>query len=123
MNILNNPALTLSINVPTMNSATIEIMRNRSLRATLLSLSTPSHEAHLLLTSRFSCNRYIPKVEEENRRIIFPAFSLMVSVFNSINARKLNKTDYNVFKGILGNWYYIFIQSFIIVGQMIMVTF
>ena len=54
--------------------------------------------------------------------IFFNIFVFM-QVFNSINARKLNKTDYNVFKGILGNWYYIFIQSFIIVGQMIMVTF
>ena len=54
--------------------------------------------------------------------IFFNIFVFM-QVFNSINARKLNKTDYNVFKGILGNWYYIFIQSFIIVGQLIMVTF
>ena len=54
--------------------------------------------------------------------IFFNIFVFM-QVFNSINAIKLNNTDYNVFKGILGNWYYIFIQSFIIVGQMIMVTF
>lgn len=54
--------------------------------------------------------------------IFFNIFVFM-QVCNSINARKLNKTDYNVFKGILGNWYYIFIQSFIIVGQMILVTF
>ena len=54
--------------------------------------------------------------------IFFNIFVFM-QIFNSINARKLNRTDYNVFKGILGNWYYIFIQSFIIVGQMIMVTF
>ena len=46
-----------------------------------------------------------------------------MQVFNSINARKLNKTDYNVLSGILGNWYYIFIQCFIIVGQIILVTF
>ena len=46
-----------------------------------------------------------------------------MQVFNSINARKLNKDEYNVFVGILGNWYYIFIQSFILCGQVLMVTF
>ena len=54
--------------------------------------------------------------------IFFNIFVFM-QVFNSINARKLNKTDYNVLSGILGNWYYIFIQCFIIVGQIILVTF
>ena len=54
--------------------------------------------------------------------IFFNIFVFM-QVFNSINARKLNQNEYNVFSGILGNWYYIFIQSFIIVGQMLLVTF
>ena len=54
--------------------------------------------------------------------IFFDIFVFM-QVFNSINARKLQKNQYNVLSGILGNWYYIFIQSFILVGQVIMVTF
>ena len=54
--------------------------------------------------------------------IFFNIFVFM-QVFNSINARKLNKNEFNVFVGILGNWYYIFIQTFIMVGQIGMVTF
>ena len=54
--------------------------------------------------------------------IFFDIFVFM-QVFNSINARKLNKDEYNVFVGILGNWYYIFIQTFILCGQVLMVTF
>jgi hypothetical protein len=46
-----------------------------------------------------------------------------MQVFNSINARKLQKEELNVFTGILGNWLYILIQSIIIVGQIILVTF
>jgi hypothetical protein len=46
-----------------------------------------------------------------------------MQVFNSINARKLNKDELNVFTGILGNWLYILIQSIIICGQIILVTF
>lgn len=54
--------------------------------------------------------------------IFFDIFVFM-QVCNSINARKLSKDEYNVFSGILGNWYYIFIQSFILFGQVIIVTF
>ena len=54
--------------------------------------------------------------------IFFNIFVFM-QVFNSINARKLQKDELNVFTGILGNWLYILIQSIIIVGQMILVTF
>ena len=46
-----------------------------------------------------------------------------MQVFNSINARKLQKDELNVFTGICGNWLYILIQSIIIVGQIILVTF
>ena len=46
-----------------------------------------------------------------------------MQVFNSINARKLQKDEYNVFTGIMGNWLYILIQSIIIIGQIILVTF
>ena len=45
-----------------------------------------------------------------------------MQVFNSINARKLQKDEYNVFSGILGNWLYLLIQSIIIIGQMLLVT-
>jgi len=54
--------------------------------------------------------------------LFFDIFVFM-QVCNSINARKLSKTEYNVFSGILGNWYYIFIQSFILFGQIMIVTF
>ncbi len=54
--------------------------------------------------------------------IFFNIFVFM-QVFNSINARKLEKDEYNVFTGIFGNWLYILIQSIIIVGQIILVTF
>jgi len=54
--------------------------------------------------------------------IFFNIFVFM-QVFNSINARKLQKDEYNVFTGIMGNWLYILIQSIIIVGQIILVTF
>ena len=54
--------------------------------------------------------------------IFFNIFVFM-QVFNSINARKLQKDELNVFTGILGNWLYILIQTIIIVGQMILVTF
>ena len=46
-----------------------------------------------------------------------------MQVFNSINARKLQKTEYNVFSGIMGNWLYLLIQTIILVGQVILVTF
>ena len=54
--------------------------------------------------------------------IFFNIFVFM-QVFNSINARKLQKDELNVFTGICGNWLYILIQSIIIVGQIILVTF
>jgi magnesium-transporting ATPase (P-type) len=54
--------------------------------------------------------------------IFFNIFVYM-QVFNSINARKLQKDEYNVFTGILGNWLYLLIQTIILVGQIILVTF
>ena len=54
--------------------------------------------------------------------IFFNIFVFM-QVFNSINARKLQKDEYNVFAGILGNWLYLLIQTIIVVGQIILVTF
>ena len=54
--------------------------------------------------------------------IFFNIFVYM-QVFNSINARKLQKDEYNVFKGIFGNWLYLLIQGIIVIGQIILVTF
>ena len=54
--------------------------------------------------------------------IFFNIFVYM-QVFNSINARKLQKNEYNVFSGIMGNWLYLLIQTIILVGQVILVTF
>ena len=54
--------------------------------------------------------------------IFFNIFVYM-QVFNSINARKLQKDEYNVFTGIFGNWLYLLIQGIIVIGQIILVTF
>ena len=54
--------------------------------------------------------------------IFFNVF-VFLQVFNSINARKLNLKDLNVFEGIKDNYYYIIVQSFIIFGQIILVNF
>ena len=54
--------------------------------------------------------------------IFFNIFVYM-QVFNSINARKLQKNEYNVFSGILGNWLYLMIQAIILFGQIILTTF
>ena len=54
--------------------------------------------------------------------IFFNIFVYM-QVFNSVNARKLQKDELNVFTGIMGNWLYILIQSIIFGGQIILVTF
>ena len=54
--------------------------------------------------------------------IFFDIFVFM-QVFNSINARKLNQKEINVFDGINNNIYYILVQSFIIFGQIMLVTF
>ena len=54
--------------------------------------------------------------------IFFDIF-VFLQVFNSINARKLNQKDVNIFEGIKDNIYYILVQSFIVFGQIILVTF
>ena len=54
--------------------------------------------------------------------IFFDVF-VFLQVFNSINARKLNPKELNVFEGIKDNIYYIVVQSFIVIGQIILVTF
>jgi Ca2+-transporting ATPase len=45
-----------------------------------------------------------------------------MQVFNSINARKLKRNE-SVFDGLFNNYYYIIVQLFIIIGQVILVTF
>ena len=54
--------------------------------------------------------------------IFFDVF-VFLQVFNSINARKLNQKEINIFEGIKDNIYYILVQSFIVLGQIIIVTF
>jgi hypothetical protein len=54
--------------------------------------------------------------------IFFDIFVFM-QVFNSINARKLNPKEFNVFEGIKNNIYYIIVQGFIVFGQILLVTF
>ena len=54
--------------------------------------------------------------------IFFDVF-VFLQVFNSINARKLNQKEINIFEGIKDNIYYILVQSFIVLGQIILVTF
>ncbi len=52
--------------------------------------------------------------------IFFNTF-VFLQIFNSINARKLGKKEKNVFSGIFDNYLYILVQSFIILGQVLMV--
>ena len=54
--------------------------------------------------------------------IFFDIF-VFLQVFNSINARKLDQKEINIFEGINDNIYYILVQSFIVLGQIILVTF
>ncbi len=54
--------------------------------------------------------------------ILFQCFVLM-NVFNSVNCRKIKRTDWNVFQGILGNWLYIFIQSMTLIVQYLLIQF
>jgi len=54
--------------------------------------------------------------------IFFNIFVFM-QVFNSINARKLLKIEWNVFEGIFNNWLYLAVQAFIVFGQIMMVTY
>jgi Ca2+ transporting ATPase len=54
--------------------------------------------------------------------IFFNIFVFM-QVFNSVNSRKLLKSEWNVFEGIMNNWLYLAVQGFIAVMQIIMVQF
>jgi len=54
--------------------------------------------------------------------IFFNIFVFM-QVFNSINARKLRKSEENVFDGILSNMFYVVIQAFIVVSQIFMIQY
>lgn len=54
---------------------------------------------------------------------IFFNIFVLLQVFNSINARKLQRSELNVFENIFNNVYYILIQFVIIIGQILMVTF
>ncbi len=54
--------------------------------------------------------------------IFFNIFVFM-QVFNSINARKLNKKEFNVFSGIFSNSLYLIVQGGIVLGQILIVTF
>lgn len=54
--------------------------------------------------------------------IFFNIFVFM-QVFNSVNSRKLLKSELNVFEGILQNNLYLVIQIITVVGQIVIVTF
>jgi P-type Ca2+ transporter type 2B len=54
---------------------------------------------------------------------IFFNIFVFLQVFNSVNARKLEQHELNVFEGIEGNNIYIYVQAFIVFGQIIMVQF
>ena len=54
--------------------------------------------------------------------LFFDVF-VFLQVFNSINARKLRKSEKNVFIGIFSNYYYLIVQIFIVIGQIMIVTF
>lgn len=54
---------------------------------------------------------------------IFFNIFVFLQVFNSINARKLSKKELNIFENIFDNYLYIFVQLFIVAGQIVMVQF
>lgn len=54
---------------------------------------------------------------------IFFNIFVFLQVFNSINARKLDQNELNVFEGIEGNNIYIYVQVIIVFGQIILVQF
>lgn len=54
--------------------------------------------------------------------IFFNTF-VFLQVFNSINARKLQKSELNMFENIFNNAYYLIVQGIIVLGQVIMVTY
>ena len=54
---------------------------------------------------------------------IFFNIFVFLQVFNSVNARKLQKSEINIFENLFNNWLYIFIQFLIVAGQVTMVTF
>jgi calcium-translocating P-type ATPase len=54
---------------------------------------------------------------------IFFNIFVFLQVFNSINARKLRKSEHNVFVGVFNNSLYLIVQAIIVVGQLLMVTF
>lgn len=54
---------------------------------------------------------------------IFFNIFVLLQVFNSINARKLQRSEKNVFAGIFNNWYYLFINAITVIGQIVMVQF
>ena len=48
---------------------------------------------------------------------------VFLQVFNQINCRKLNRNEYNVFKGFFNNKLFLFIQSFTVIAQIFIVEF
>ena len=48
---------------------------------------------------------------------------VFLQVFNQINCRKLNRNEYNVFKGFFNNNLFLFIQCFIVIAQIFIVEF
>jgi len=54
---------------------------------------------------------------------IFFNIFVFLQVFNSINARKLEQNELNVFENIWNNYIYIFVQVFIVVSQLFLVQF
>ena len=76
-----------------------------------------------ILTPMMKLNIISQSVFQGYHFTIFFNIFVFMQVFNSINARKLQKDEFNVFEGILGNWLYLLIQGIIVVGQIILVTF
>lgn len=54
---------------------------------------------------------------------IFFNIFVLLQVFNSINARKLLRSEINIFENIFNNYLYILIQFIILAGQIVMVTY
>ena len=54
---------------------------------------------------------------------IFFNIFVFLQVFNSINSKKLRRSEANVFEGFFNNYLYLLIQGIIIVSQLVMVTY
>lgn len=64
----------------------------------------------------------VEKVENYPYTLFFQTF-VMMQVFNQINCRKLKSSELNVFAGFFNNWLFLFIITFTVIVQLLIVQF